>query len=116
MAKGGRTSTTWTSGSSWQSGETKTVRIPIALEAKIMAYARALDSGEAVLHGNSQEIILSAIAAYIELRKSSRHNNQFNQGRELDTNVRTWDELRKFKQMVINNPELLEIPSVKLIN
>ncbi|HEY9800623.1 MAG TPA: hypothetical protein V6D25_09705 [Leptolyngbyaceae cyanobacterium] len=42
--KGGKTSTTW-SGSSWIHGETKAVRIPVALEAEIMAYARARDRG-----------------------------------------------------------------------
>jgi hypothetical protein len=89
MAKGGKTSTTWASGSSWQHGETKVIRVPVALEAEIMAYARALDSGKAVLHGNENktDVILNAIANYIDLRKASRHNNQHNQAKELESTL-----------------------------
>lgn len=48
-----------------------------------------------------------AIALYIEMRKVSRHNNQHNQGKELDTSTRTWDELRKFQKLVEEQPQLL---------
>ncbi|MBW4677183.1 MAG: hypothetical protein KME52_25205 [Desmonostoc geniculatum HA4340-LM1] len=39
--------TTWT-GNSWRSGATKVIRIPIALQEKIMVYARSLDEENAV--------------------------------------------------------------------
>ncbi|MBD2503412.1 hypothetical protein [Anabaena azotica] len=105
MGKGGITSTTWTSGSTWEHGDTTTIRVPVALKADVMAYARAKDKGEALLHGNSKEIILGAIAAYTELRKRDRHPNQHN--KELDTNARTWDELRKFAKLLAEQPHLL---------
>ncbi|MBD2360055.1 hypothetical protein H6G36_02375 [Anabaena minutissima FACHB-250] len=114
MAKGGKTSTTWARGSSWQHGETKVIRVPVALEAEVMAYARALDSGKAVLHGNDAEVILTAIAAYIELRKASRHNNQHNQAKELDISARTWDELRKFAKLVEESPQVLGLNETRL--
>jgi hypothetical protein len=108
VGKGGRRSTTWTGGS-WQHGDTKTIRVPIALEAKIMAYARKLDGANAVSHGNEADIILNAIANYTKLRKTSRHNNQHS--KELDTTARTWDELRKFAKLVEEQPELLGLPN-----
>jgi hypothetical protein len=104
MAKGGRTSTTWT-GSSWRHGETRTIRVPAALADEIMSYARALDSGNAVSQGNTQENILSAIANYILWRGGSRHPNQH--GKTVDVSARTWDELRKFAKLVEEQPELL---------
>lgn len=104
MSKGGRTSTTWTSGSSWNNRDTKTIRVPIALEEKIMSYARALDSGIALSHGNA-EMILDAIAAYIAIKEKNYHPNQHS--KKLDTSTRPWDELRKFKLMVQNEPEKL---------
>ncbi|MBE9054176.1 hypothetical protein IQ243_28050 [Nostocales cyanobacterium LEGE 11386] len=105
--RGGRTATTWTGGS-WNHGETKTIRVPAALADEIMVYAKALDSCKAVSHGNSRDIILQAIAAYIEFKKASRHPNQY--GKELDTNTRAWDELRKFQKLVQERPEILGLP------
>jgi hypothetical protein len=105
--KGGRTSTTWETGSNWNYGKTKTVRIPEALESQVMAYARVIDANKGVSHGNTADVILSAIAKYIEFKKSSRHHNQNNQGRELDLNTRAWDELRKFQKLVEEQPHLL---------
>lgn len=108
MSKGGRTSTTWAGG--WNLGETTTIRIPKALKDELMAYARARDRGEippkCLLQGNA-DAVLSAIAAYINLKKSVRHHNQFNQGRELDINTRAWDELRKFQKLVKEQPQTL---------
>lgn len=104
--KGGRTSTTW-DGGTWRAGKTKVIRIPEALEAQVMAYARHLDSDNAVLHGNvavdEQQIILNAIANYTRLRAARRHNNQHS--KQLDTAARTWDELRKFAALVEKQPE-----------
>ncbi|MEH1795864.1 hypothetical protein [Nostoc sp.] len=39
----GRTRTTWESRSTWNGGETTTIRIPIVLKSDILAYARAVD-------------------------------------------------------------------------
>ncbi|BAZ50500.1 hypothetical protein NIES4103_31160 [Nostoc sp. NIES-4103] len=110
MSKGGATSTTWPSGSSWSSGDTKVIRVPVAIADEVLAWARLRDSGKAVLHGNTddgQEIIVKAIAAYIELRRCSRHANQHTRDKEFDISARTWDELRRFKAMVQREPQKL---------
>lgn len=90
--KGGRTNTTWSAGSTWRSGKTKMIRVPIALAEKILEYARALDSGEV------KNPVLQAIDEYIEWKRQNYHPNQYS--RELDINTRAWDELRKFRAMV----------------
>jgi hypothetical protein len=41
---GNRTPTTWDSG--WNSGVTKTIRLPVALANEVIRYARALDNGD----------------------------------------------------------------------
>jgi hypothetical protein len=87
-SRGGRRSTTWEQ--VWQHGKTKVIRVPEELADQVLQYARRLDQRDCLLQGNEEEIILSAIAAYIEFRKAHRHANQHNQGRELDTNIRTW--------------------------
>lgn len=105
-----RNSTTWEAGSIWRTGKTKVIRVPEAIADEVMAYARALDRGNAVLHGNSadeQGIILNAIAEYIVLRGSGRHANQH--GKTVDVSARTWDELRKFAATVEQQPEKLGI-------
>lgn len=113
--KGGRTATTWAAGSSWKTDcgkKMKTIRVPEAIADEVMRCAREIDADNAVSHGiteDRREIVLSAIAAYIEMRKSSRHNNQHNQGKELDTTIRTWDEMRKFAKLVEEHPERLGI-------
>jgi len=106
MPKGGRTATTWEQ--SWRHGKTKVLRVPEELADQVLVYARDLDRGESLLQGNNEaDVILNAIAKYIELRKTSRHNNQHTQGRELDTKVRAWDELRKFAKLVEEQPQVL---------
>ncbi|MBH8561634.1 hypothetical protein I8748_05480 [Nostoc sp. CENA67] len=109
MNRGGVTSTTWDSGSSWQSGKTKVIRVPEAIADEVMRCARLIDAGNAVLHGNTDdkiEIVLSAIAAYIEIRSCSRHANQHTT-KKLDISARTWDEMRKFTAMVRHEPNKL---------
>ncbi len=103
--RGGRTSTTMAG--TWNMGETTTIRIPKALKDELMAYARARDAGECLLQGNNSEIILNAIAQYIEIRKRDRHNNQHNKDKELNLEARTWDELRRFAKLAQEQPELL---------
>ncbi|MBE9208841.1 hypothetical protein IQ244_20300 [Nostoc sp. LEGE 06077] len=105
---GGKRSTTWEISSSWNHGKTKTVRILIALEAQIMAYARRLDAEHGLLHGNSgdeKENILNAIAKYIGYKNQHYHANQYS--KTLDISTRPWDELRRFRGMVQNEPAKL---------
>ncbi len=83
------------------SATTKVIRVPIALEEKIMIYARALDEENAMLHGIS-DLILNEIADYIEKRRENLHPNQHSKGKGLDTRSRTWDELRRFQEWVKN--------------
>ncbi|MEH1954723.1 hypothetical protein [Nostoc sp.] len=107
MNKGGHTTGTWGSGSSWQSGPTKTIRVPIALEAEIMKYARAIDSDIGVSHVNTAEVILKAIESYVEFRKQHHHPNQHSSKPEISS--RPWDELRRFQKLVQENPAALNI-------
>jgi hypothetical protein len=102
MNKGGRTSTTWESGSTWQTGKTKLIRVPEAIADEVMCCAREIDAGKAVLHGNRADIIESAIAEYVEMRRANLHPNQYSKGKGLDTRSRTWDELRRFQDWVKN--------------
>ncbi len=44
MPKGGRRSTTWIP--AWKSGKTTVIRVPEALEEKLLEIARLLDEGE----------------------------------------------------------------------
>jgi hypothetical protein len=107
MNKGGHTTGTWGSGSSWQSGSTKTIRVPIALEAQIMEYARAIDSGIGVSHVNTGDLILKAIDSYTKIRRKGYRPNQYS--KKPDITSRTWDELRKFQRMVQESPTALGI-------
>ncbi|OUL28789.1 hypothetical protein [Nostoc sp. 106C] len=103
-----RTSTTWDSGSRWQHGETKTIRVPIALEIPVMDYARAIDShngGDISQRAGDIFLILQVIEKYIDYKRTNYHPNQ--NSRELDINTRAWDELRKFKKLLQENPEAL---------
>ncbi len=44
MPKGGRRSTTWAP--TWKSGKTTVIRVPEALEERLLEIARVLDDGE----------------------------------------------------------------------
>jgi DNA replicative helicase MCM subunit Mcm2 (Cdc46/Mcm family) len=107
MNKGGRTSTTWETGSTWRSTEFKTIRVPIALADEIKEYAKALDNGIAISHGNTAEFTLGLIERYIEYKRQNYHPNQ--NSKQLDISTRAWDELRKFQKLVQENPKALGI-------
>lgn len=102
-----RNSTTWQPG--WNSGTTKLVRIPIALESPVMAYARDLDKfaslSDVPQRVRDISLILEAIAKYIDYKRANYHPNQ--NSRELDITTRSWDELRKFKKLLEENPQVL---------
>jgi hypothetical protein len=99
MSKGGRTRSTWSEGSSWRTGKTKTIRIPVALAEKILDYARELDQ-KGIVAGcdDAGTIVLTAIEHYITYKREHYHPNQ--NSKQLDINTRSWDELRKFRAMV----------------
>lgn len=109
--KGGRTSTTWQQGSSWKTDggkKMKTIRVPEAIADEVMRCAREIDAGIAVSRGNpanEQEIILSAIAKYIGYKNTHYHANQHS--KTLDISTRAWDELRRFRGIVAQQPQKL---------
>lgn len=105
ISKGGWTSGTRTSGSTWRSGKTQTIRVPIALADEIMNYARALDSGIGLSQVNRADVILEAIECYIKFRGKNFRPNQHSNKPDLTS--RTWDELRKFQKLVKDNPQVL---------
>ncbi len=103
--KGGRRSSTWKSTSSkWNSGSTKTIRVPAVLVSRILEYAEWLDQQrKSSLAQDTQgdfscDVVLKAIDEYVEWRRYCRHPNQYST--KLNMNARTWDELRKFRAMV----------------
>jgi hypothetical protein len=108
---GGRTSTSWDKGSSWNHGETKTIRVPIALEPQIMAYARAVDrisshSGIPQREGDIfLQFTLELIDRYIIWRQ--RNYRSTANSRQPDITSRPWDELRKFQNLIKENPSAL---------
>ncbi len=108
--KGGKTSTSWEATSTWRTGKTKTIRVPEAIADEVMRCAREIDAGNAVLHGNTvdeRDVILSAIAKYIGYKNTHYHPNQHS--KTLDISTRPWDELRRFRGMVQDEPEKLGI-------
>lgn len=106
----GRTDTTWESGSTWNSGETTTIRVPIALKSQILDYARAVDSK--LIKDKSEKIpmligdFLQIIDRYIAWRTKNYRSTQL--FAKPDISARTWDELRKLQDLLRQSPELLE--------
>lgn len=102
MNKGGHTKTTWASGSKWRSSATQTIRVPVVLSNEIMEFAKKLDAGIAVSHGNRTEIVLAAIEEYICWRQQNYRSTLSAKLPNIES--RTWDELRKFREWVGNQP------------
>ncbi|WGV25934.1 hypothetical protein [Halotia branconii] len=105
MSKGGHTTGTWTGGSTWNHGKTQTIRVPITLAAQIMDYARAIDDGIELSHVNTADLILDAIDCYIKFRQRNFRPNQHS--KKPDMTSRAWDELRKFRKLLQEQPELI---------
>lgn len=108
--KPGTNSTTWQS--VWKHGKTRTIRVPIVLADQVLDYAKTIDAypyyiTPAVPSGffSHQQIVLAALQKYIELKRQNYHPNQHS--RSLDVNTRAWDELRKFRLLIHDRPELL---------
>lgn len=94
MSRGGRNSTTWEKGSSWNQGKTQSIRVPVTLASKIMSYARVIDSGIEP----DQQLILRAIDSFVESRITQYHPNQYSCTGS--TTSRRWDELRRFRSAI----------------
>lgn len=59
----------------WRSGATQVIRIPVALVAQVMDYARSLDSGEASPDGdNLSNQLLQVIQLLEEVKQTPRNN------------------------------------------
>lgn len=105
----GRTETTWESGSTWNSGETTTIRVPIALKGQILDYARVVDSKLITnesdkipyQHGDFLQIIDRYIAWRIKNYRATKKSFK------PDITARAWDELRKLQKLIQESPELL---------
>jgi len=104
-----RTNTTWKSGSTWNGGETTTIRVPIVLKHDILTYARAVDSK--LVFNKSEEIpvligdFLQIIDRYIAWRIKNYRSTK--KSFKPDITARTWDELRKLQKLLRESPELL---------
>lgn len=88
-----RTSTTWDNG--WNSGVTKTIRVPVALAKEVTRYARALDTGNEWTTGKFMD-------EFIELKRSqslrlrSRHFFTMDSPQwSVFNEFRRWLEIRK---------------------
>ena len=60
--------------STWNSGATKTIRVPVALADSVLAYARALDGGELPQPENNSDAI-AAIIAKVEAKEPGYRSN-----------------------------------------
>ena len=97
VGKGGRRGTTWQT--QWNHGNTKHIRVPIALEPQIIEFARALDSGQVLLDREVlQKEILLLIDGFVEQRITQFHPNQHSHTGSVTS--RRWDELRRFRDAV----------------
>lgn len=104
-----RTRTTWKSGSTWQSGKTTSIRIPIVLKNDILVYSRSVDSK--LVNDQSHTIpdsgdFLQIIDRYIAWR--TRNYRSTLRSAKPDITARTWDELRKLQDLLRKSPELLQ--------
>ncbi|MDF5707280.1 MAG: hypothetical protein PUP90_06250 [Nostoc sp. S4] len=66
-----------------------------------------------ILHGIVGDLILRAIADYIEMRRETIHPNQHFKGKGLSTRSRTWDELRRFESWVKKMSETDESQGIR---
>ena len=101
--RGGRRKTSWSE--SWNHGKTKVIRVPESLCDQIMEYARSLDCGAAAPHVSQEQLqktFLLAIDTFVEQRLEKSHPNQYSC--IPSTNTRRWDELRKLRNLIAQEP------------
>jgi hypothetical protein len=58
--------------SQWRNGQTKVIRVPIALENQILDYARRLDAGEVVQDKPSVEHLVNTVLSDPAVTRSGR--------------------------------------------
>ncbi|MEH2316172.1 hypothetical protein [Nostoc sp.] len=94
----------------WNHGKTQSIRVPVALAKPVLDYARRVD---ATLTENTPETIpellpgdfLQIIDHYIAWRTKNYRSTQL--FLKPDITARTWDELRKLRQLLQECPDLL---------
>ena len=112
VSKGGRRNTSWNE--SWNYGKTKVIRVPEALCDRIMEYARSLDRGLEVPHVSQEQLqktFLLAIDTFVQQRLEKFHPNQY--ACTGSTNTRRWDELRKLRNLIAQEPQKILAPNIK---
>ncbi|BAY89652.1 MULTISPECIES: hypothetical protein [unclassified Tolypothrix] len=87
---GGRTSSSWPTGSSWRSGETKTIRVPIVLEQPIMDYARTVDLGV--------DPVEQLITEFLKIKRR-QYSRPINHESEMTAGVR-WEIFNEFRRFL----------------
>ncbi|MBD2197936.1 MULTISPECIES: hypothetical protein [Calothrix] len=87
---GGRTSTSWPTGSSWHHGKTKTIRVPIVLEQPVMDYARTVDLGV--------DPVEQLITEFLKIKRR-QHKRRINHESEMTAGVR-WEIFNEFRRWV----------------
>lgn len=102
----------------WRLGETKTIRVPIALEQQLLEIAVCLDQGKAIAllqdnndlsQDNKQKILLKAIRAFMAIKQQAYGSNNAQKRKPFSTDSRSWDYFKEFAELAENAPgELLE--------
>ena len=57
--------------SKWNSGETKTIRVPVALSDQVLDYARKLDSGESLSQVNHNNEVIQILTEALVLKANA---------------------------------------------
>lgn len=101
----------------WQLGETKVIRVPIALEQQLLEIAHCLDQGKDIvslhdnndlLQDNEQKILLRAIRAFMAIKQQAYGSNNAQKRKPFSTTSRSWDYFKDFADLAENAPgELL---------
>jgi len=102
----------------WKLGQTKTIRVPVALADQLLEIAHRLDEGTDLSQDIEKiktehdrldrevEMLLKAADKFIELKRSDWGSNPAQKG-EFSTASRAWDMFRQFKQLAEQSPEKL---------
>ncbi len=100
----------------WHLGQTKVIRVPIALEKQLLEIAHCLDQGKSIvmsqdnndlLQANEQKILLRAIGAFIAIKQQAYGSNNAQKRKPFSTDSRSWDYFKEFADLAENSPEAL---------
>ncbi len=114
VGKGGRRKTSWDE--NWNHGKTKVIRVPESLADHIVEYARSLDSGLGSSHIDQEQLqkaLLLAIDTFVQQRLEKFHPNQY--ACTGSTNTRRWDELRKLRILIAQEPSKILAPTINTL-